>query len=307
MYFPCEIVLLQFLILSKLPIIGLPYTHAWLGMFLTSIRLFQKAAHAALYGRYRPKYPESLIKHLLDYHLQNGGGQELALDVCCGSGQSTFQLQEHFKQCVGVDVSRAQIKEAQEKASSSGVKDNVKFLVADATQLPVESGTVDLVTVATAWHWIQDKIRFYSECKRVLKPKGCVAVYSYGIMPIPAPNHSASQLIQHFIHTTLKEYYWRKELEDVHNEYKGVILPFCNIKRHDLVMSHQMSVADLIGFVSSWSTYQKFCEAHPGSTALQELQHGIMTELIPEGKFECSAQEVQVDIQFPLFVLLGQK
>ena len=272
-------------------------------MFLTSIKLFEKAAHAALYGRYRPTYPKSLIQLLLDYLLQNGGGEDLALDVGCGSGQSTFQLQEHFKQCVGVDVSRAQIKEAQEKAYSSAVKDNVKFFVADAVQTPVESGTVDLVTVATAWHWIPDKNKFYSECKRVLKPKGCVAVYAYGVVRLPA-SHSASQLIQQLYFDTFKDY-WHESMKDYFNEYKGVVLPFCNTERHDLVMPWRASLANLIGYISSWSGYQKFCEVHPGNLVLQEFEQDIMFKLTGSKSRYCT-HEVQIDMELPLFVLLGQ-
>ena len=113
----------------------------------------------------------------------------------CGSGQGTFQLLEHFKQCLGIDISRAQVKEAQEKASSMEVKENVMFLVGDAAELPVESGTVDLVTAAAAWHWFPDKNKFYSECKRVLKQNGCLAVYSYTRPHLPVSYYSTNKLI----------------------------------------------------------------------------------------------------------------
>ena len=265
---------------------------------------YKNATLAALYSKYRPNYPKSLMKLLLDYLQQNGGAQDLAVDVGCGSGQGTFQLLEHFKQCLGVDISRAQIKEAQEKASSMEVKENVKFLVGDAAELPVETGTVDLVTAAAAWHWFPDKNKFYSECKRVLKQNGCLAVYSYTLPLLPASYHSTNKLIDQFYFDTLKDY-WDESIQLGFNKYKGVVLPFRNVERHDIVMSQKATVADFIGFISSLASYQKFCEVHPGNSALQEFEQNIMTELTG-GRSKCSAHEVQIDLEFSVFALLGQ-
>ena len=46
-----------------------------------------KTTHAGLYSKYKPNYPKSLVKLLLGYLQQNGGAQDLAVDVGCGSGQ----------------------------------------------------------------------------------------------------------------------------------------------------------------------------------------------------------------------------
>ena len=273
-------------------------------MSSSSSKLFQKATHVALYSKYRPTYPKSLVKLLLGYLLQNGGSQDLALDVGCGSGQSTFQLQGYFKQCLGIDISGAQIKEAQEKAKLMEVEENVKFLVRDAANLSVESGTVDLITAATAWHWIPDKNNFHTECKRALKSKGCLALYAYGLVRLPAPHYLTNELIYCFCFNTLKDY-WHEAINDVFKEYREVVLPFHNVERHDLVMSQKASLADLIGFISSWSAYRKLCESHPGNLALQELEQNIMTE-ITGGKSTCNPYEVQIDMEFPLFTILGQ-
>ena len=266
--------------------------------------MYHKATHAGLYSKYRPNYPKSLMKLLLDYLVHNGGAQDLAVDVGCGSGQGTFQLLEHFQQCLGIDISGVQIKEAQEKASSMEVKENVKFLVGDAAELPVETGTVDLVTAAMAWHWFPDKNKFYSECKRVLKQNGCLAVYSYTLPHLPASYHSTNKLIDQFYFHTLKDS--RNEMvKIVFNNYKGVVLPFRNVERHNLVISQKTSMASFIGFISSMSSYQKFCEVHPGNLALQELEQNIITELTG-GRSKCSAHEVQIDLEFPMFAILGQ-
>ena len=253
---------------------------------------YKNATHAGLYSKYRP------TKLLLDYLQRNRVSQDLTVHVGYGSGQGTFQLLEHFKQCLGVDISRAQ-----EKASSMEVK-NVKFLVGDAAELPVESGTVDLVTAAAAWHWCPGKNEFYAECKRVLKQNGCLAVYSYALPHLPVSYHTTNKLIDQFYLDILKDS-WDEELQLGFNEYKGVVLPFRNIERHDIVMSQKATVADFIGLISSLSNYQKFCEVHPGNSTLQEFEQNIMTELTG-GRSKCSSREVQIDLDFSVLAILGQ-
>lgn len=268
---------------------------------MATIKLFEKASHALVYSKYRPTYPKSLLELLLGYISRNGASQDLAVDVACGSGQSTFQLQDHFSHCSGVDISSAQIKEAQEKARKGG-GENVTFMVGDAADLPMEDSTVDLVTIAQAWHWLPNVDKFYSECKRVLKPKGCLAVYGYGNVRLL---HEASNaLVKKFYADTLKGC-WHAERQHIDNEYCEVVLPFINTERHDWTMSKQATLADFIGYVSSWSAYQKYCELNPDNAALDELQAMIMTNL--SGASTLNADEVYVNIEFPLFAILGQK
>lgn len=47
-----------------------------------------------------------------------------------------------------------------------------------AEELPFASGEVDLVAAMTAAHWF-DRERFLREADRVLKPGGCLALFSY--------------------------------------------------------------------------------------------------------------------------------
>ena len=53
-------------------------------------------------------------------------GRRLAVDVGCGSGQSTLVLSPHFRRLVGLDVSSSQLAEAERRRSEAGAH-NVKF------------------------------------------------------------------------------------------------------------------------------------------------------------------------------------
>lgn len=264
-----------------------------------AIRLFEQASHAQVYSKYRPTYPKALLQILSSYILRNGGGKDLAVDVACGSGQSTFYLLDCFRECIGVDISKAQIAEAQKQCKANGCK-NVRFVEGDATKLPLESFSADAITMAQAWHWIPDVDGFYSECKRVLRPSGCVAVYGYGNVQLL--NDACNSLVRNFYVDTLKGC-WHKERQHIDNEFANVVLPFSNTERHDTEMVKTFTLEDFIGYVSSWSGYQKYCELNPENKALEELQ-GKLAELLytPE-----SCSEVMLEAKFPVFLILGQK
>ena len=266
---------------------------------MSTIQLFEKTSHALKYSKYRPTYPKSLVDVLLRYLSKYSCSRDTVVDVGCGSGQSTFQLEEHFDKCIGVDISAAQVKEAQEK-SKLRPRENVTFSVGSATDIPVESNTVDLVTIAQAWHWIPQISSFYSECKRVLKPNGCLAVYGYGNVCLL--NEAANAIVKDFYLNTLKGC-WHSERSHIDNEYSEVVLPFKNTERHDLVMPKEMTLSDFMGYVSSWSGYEKYCETTPKNNTLAEMEAKIKAELTTESV--CSS-DIELNMVFPLFVILGQ-
>ena len=75
-------------------------------------RLFEGRDHAVIYDKTRPTYPEELIKFIVDFVQEKDGPKccdGLAIDVGCGSGQSTKLLAKHFHQVIGQDISEAQI------------------------------------------------------------------------------------------------------------------------------------------------------------------------------------------------------
>ena len=263
-----------------------------------SIRLFEEAAHASIYRKFRPTYPQKILELITDYIRKCAGGFDTAVDVACGSGQSTFYLQDTFKRCTGVDISKAQVEQARAAAEEKGVK-GVTFLEGSADSLPMEDGSVDAVMIAQAWHWLEPS-GFYKECGRVLKPGGCVAVYGYGQGHLH--DGQCDELLQHFYSSTLKGY-WHAKREHINNQYRDVVLPFQNTERHDFSMTKSMSLESYFGYVSTWSGYCKYCKDNPGSTVLEELKEKIAAIL--KGEDSNGAPEVQV--RFPVFVLLGRK
>src|SRR3954468_19881417 len=115
------------------------------------------------YSKFRPHYPKAMF----DYFASLCPDQQLAWDCGTGNGQAASQLAEVFKDVIATDPSEKQL-------ANAPCKRNIEYRVGrETTLLPNQS--VSLVTVAQALHWF-DHPRFYNEVKRVLKPKGVIAV-----------------------------------------------------------------------------------------------------------------------------------
>jgi len=96
----------------------------------------------------------------------------LALDVACGTGQSTVALKEIASRIVGTDVSREMLARAPREAG-------VWYVEASAEDLPIADGSLQLITVTLALHWF-DRSRFLDEARRVLEPSGWLVTYDNG-------------------------------------------------------------------------------------------------------------------------------
>ena len=92
-----------------------------------------------------------------------------ALDVACGTGQSTLALKEVASQVVGTDTSREMLVRAPREAG-------VRYVEAPAEDLPFADDSFHLVTVALALHWFE-RSRFLTEARRVLDPGGWLVIY----------------------------------------------------------------------------------------------------------------------------------
>jgi SAM-dependent methyltransferase len=94
---------------------------------------------------------------------------ERALDVGCGPGGSTQALEALASWTVGIDPSLPMLRHAESRHQTS-------YAAARGENLPFHTGTFDLLTVSSAFHWFNRKA-FLSEAGRVLRPAGILVVY----------------------------------------------------------------------------------------------------------------------------------
>jgi demethylmenaquinone methyltransferase/2-methoxy-6-polyprenyl-1,4-benzoquinol methylase len=109
------------------------------------------------------------------------GPGDSALDVCCGTGDLSFELAGRVSPAghvVGCDFSEPMLDLAREKATERGA-DAVRFEWADALQLPYDDGRFDAVTVGFGLRNFADRDQGLREMARVLRPGGRVVVLEF--------------------------------------------------------------------------------------------------------------------------------
>ncbi len=120
------------------------------------------------------------------------------LDLCCGTGDMTFALYRHRKQdsieIVGADFSHAMLVRAQQKSGDR----KIRWVEADALQLPFGSGGFDLVTAAFGFRNLANYNRGLAEIHRVLRPGGEVGILDFG-----EPKGLVGQVYRFYFHRVL--------------------------------------------------------------------------------------------------------
>jgi ubiquinone/menaquinone biosynthesis C-methylase UbiE len=130
---------------------------------------FAHASAAERYARARP-YFHPLVIERIQAHLNLEQPVPRALDVACGTGQSSRALQAIAEHVTGTDLSSEMLEYAKQIPG-------IEFLESPAEHLPFAAETFDLLTVCMAFHWF-DQPKFLLEAQRVLKPNGWLIVYN---------------------------------------------------------------------------------------------------------------------------------
>lgn len=120
---------------------------------------------AELYSKYRPSYSEKLIDRL--YEMTNA---ETVADIGAGTGIFTSALLKKPWSVTAVEPNLDML-----SVLKSDLGGKVKTVVASAENTTLDTESVNLITVAQAFHWF-DKARFKAECQRILTPDGHLAI-----------------------------------------------------------------------------------------------------------------------------------
>lgn len=122
-------------------------------------------AAASAYRRGRPAYPDAALDWLLPERSRREAAPIRILDLGAGTGKLTRQILDRGFEVVAVDPSEAMLDELRRDLPG------VEAFEGSAERIPLPDGSVDIVLVAQAWHWVEPRVAV-PEVARVLKPGG---------------------------------------------------------------------------------------------------------------------------------------
>jgi SAM-dependent methyltransferase len=132
------------------------------------MNFFSSRSAAGRYPKGRPYFHPLAIERIRTF-LSLTKPVMRAIDVGCGTGLSTIALKEIAGEVVGVDASAEMI-------ALTERDERIEYRVADALSLPFGENEFDLMTLCSAFHWL-DREKFLREAGRVLRPQGWLIVY----------------------------------------------------------------------------------------------------------------------------------
>lgn len=218
------------------------------------------SARSPEYATYRPTYPPELVDFLFDLAAKesNRGTNSPSSDApCtvweagCGSGQLTSVLARRFPRIIATDASVDQIEQ-------TSLIRNVEFRVAHAEASELPDHSVDLAIVAQAAHWF-DLAAFYAEVRRVVRPRGSLALITYGILITEGAK--IDRIIKHFYHETLGAF-WPPQRRLVEEGYQSLPFPFDEMPTPNFEMRADWSLAEMLGYVETWSATAALIKAN---------------------------------------------
>jgi len=237
--------------------------------------------HAQRYEAYRPTYPDSLFAYLASLVYAH----ELAWDCATGNGQAALGLTPHFRTIIATDASPQQIAKA-------STHKQITYAVALADRTPLSEGSVDIVTVASAFHWL-DFARFYGEVRRVAKPNGILACWGYKV-PTVTPEVDA---IVHRLDAEVLRGFWLPQTKLAVECYRTIPFPFDEIGTPPFRMTKEWNLDKIMGFLGTWSASLRY-RAQAGREPMDEIRDELV------GAWGDPLQERQV--AWDLFMRVGR-
>jgi len=239
------------------------------------------STEAAEYVHLRPTYPDELFAFLATVV----PSRAFAWDCATGNGQAATHLAGYFGRVVATDESGEMIAHAPRDP-------RIIYRVAEAEDSGLDDRSVDLVTVASAIHWF-DLDKFYAEVRRVVKPGGTIAAWTYYT---PVFDSEIDAVIQRLIHEVLGPY-WDERLHYVVDEFHDLPFPFEQIEAPPFQTDMKWSMQDLLAYFETWSSSVKYREAN----------HARPTALIEDDLAQAWGDPQQKrDLYFPLYMRLGR-
>lgn len=204
------------------------------------------SGRAAEYAKFRPHYPSSLFSYLASLCPTRG----TAWDVGAGNGQAALALASHFRDVIATDPSDKQL-------ALAPVHPKVKYLKATAENSRLPDYSVNLVTVAQAFHWFRQE-EFFREVKRVSEPGSVLAIWCYELASV---DEDIDAIVLRLYRDILGAY-WDEGRRLVEEGYRNEKIPFNELQPPPFEMQAKWTLGEFAGYLSTWSAVSKYRAQH---------------------------------------------
>lgn len=213
------------------------------------------------YARHRPQYPAELFSYLnklCEVH-------DRAWDCATGNGQAAVACAKYFSQVEATDLSAEQIQH-------SSAHPRIKYSVCPAEHTPFGDSSFDLITVATAVHWFDQK-KFFQEVDRILKPGGILAIWGYSFFNIePAIDERVNKVLLDPIRP-----FWAEGNLQIMRGYPDLILPFDEIPNPpSFAIQIEWTLEQFLAYMRTWSAVKRHA-TEVGGDLIAELEAQLKT------------------------------
>jgi demethylmenaquinone methyltransferase/2-methoxy-6-polyprenyl-1,4-benzoquinol methylase len=205
-----------------------------------------KSQTPEMFSRIARRY--DLLNHLLSLNVDRLWRRRLVertglprggrvLDACAGTGDVAFAFAKYAdpSEVIGVDLSRAMLEIAREKALRKKLDRLVRFVEGDVLALPFEDGRFDAVSIAFGLRNLPDYAVGIAEMTRVLVPGGRLVVLEFAppsrdlwrrgyvfylgrVIPVVGGAISGSGEAYGYLASSVGEFLARERVEDLMGE-----------------------------------------------------------------------------------------
>jgi SAM-dependent methyltransferase len=145
---------------------------------------------ASDYAKHRAGFTDRFFDRLFEACIVSKGNR--VLDLGAGTGTIARGLAKRGCLVTGLDSSEAMLEQAKMLASEEGL--DIPFVRARAEHTLLPSGSFDVVTAGTCWHWF-DRPDAAREARRVLEPSGRLLIANLDWLPLPGNVVEASEAL----------------------------------------------------------------------------------------------------------------
>jgi SAM-dependent methyltransferase len=151
----------------------------WSAYNVTEHRRFRDREESLRYFGWRSEQYFDYLAHMP----VTGQDGKVVLDYGCGPGHDLVGFVEYSRpaRLIGMDVSAASLREAEERLALHGARLELVRISEDIARLPLGDASVDYIHCSGVLHHVPDPMAVLKEFRRVLRPAGeaRIMVYNY--------------------------------------------------------------------------------------------------------------------------------